>query len=136
MDALASVILYLDEPKAAPGVFPIKDISERLILDKSVIFLLSKPSVPWIAPYILEKDRTFNDSAKIPAKLLLITAVLPPDWIIKALEDFIGYVVNAVIIEFNITSIKPNIIKNSLSITEKPTYIGMMETIYVAKAAC
>ena len=92
--------------------------------------------MPWIAPYILEKDRTFNDSAKIPAKLLLITAVLPPDWIIKALEDFIGYVVNAVIIEFNIMSIKPNIIKNSLSITEKPTYIGMMETIYVAKAAC
>ncbi len=136
MDALAAVILYLDEPKAAPGVCPIKDIAEQLILDKSVIFLFSKPSVPCMAPYILEKDRIFNDSAKIPAKLLLITAVLPPDWIIKALEDFIGYVVNAVIIEFNITSVNPNIIKNSLCITEKPTYIGMMETIYVAKAAC
>ncbi|SVB90855.1 uncharacterized protein METZ01_LOCUS243709 [marine metagenome] len=89
-----------------------------------------------MAPYILEKDRIFNDSAKIPAKLLLITAVLPPDWIIKALEDFIGYVVNAVMIEFNITSVNPNIIKNSLCITEKPTYIGMIETIYVVKAAC
>tara|TARA_B100000949_G_C14169765_1_gene402779 strand:+ start:378 stop:524 length:147 start_codon:yes stop_codon:yes gene_type:complete len=47
-----------------------------------------------------------------------------------------SYVVIAVIIEFNITMINPNIIKNSLCITEKPTYIGMMDTIYVAKTAC
>tara|TARA_Y100000590_G_scaffold469935_1_gene660788 strand:+ start:1404 stop:1550 length:147 start_codon:yes stop_codon:yes gene_type:complete len=46
------------------------------------------------------------------------------------------YVVIAVIIEFNITMINPNIINNSLCITENPTYIGMMDTIYVAKAPC
>ena len=136
MDAFACDILYLDEPRAAPGVCPINDISELLILDKSIIFLSIKPLVPWIAPYILEKCLVFNDSFKIPAKLLLITAVLPPDWIINALDDFIGYAVIAVIIEFNITIANPNIIKNSLWIIEKPTYIGMIDAIYVAKVAC
>ena len=91
---------------------------------------------PLCSPYILEKCRVFNDSFKIPAKLLLITAVLPPDWIINALDDFIGYAVIAVIIEFNITIANPNIIKNSLWIIEKPTYIGMIDAIYVAKVAC
>ena len=46
LDASDCVILYLDEPKAAPGVAAIKDMSEELILDKSVMFLLSSPFVP------------------------------------------------------------------------------------------
>ena len=134
--AFDCVILYLDDPRAAPGVVAIDDISKLFILVKSVMFLFNKPSVPWMAPYILVKDANFFDSRKIPAKLWLITGVLPPDCIIKALDDFMIYVVIAVIIEFNITMINPNIINNSLCITENPTYIGMMDTIYVAKAPC